>query len=405
MSTKKLGVIGAAVDVTEQVVTRKRIEQSEKELNELANSVPQLVWVAGSDGSVLYYNNRVAEFAGASKKQDGKWSWEGLVHQDDLKATDKAWKEAVKNGTVYQVEHRVQMKNGEYRWHLSRAFPHKDESGKILKWFGTATDVHASKMQASILEEEVEKRTRELNESNISLIQSNNELQQFAHVASHDLKEPLRKIKIFAGRLVDDKGSSFSETGELYLKKINSAADRMGLMIEGVLNYSMLNTAQQKLQPVDLNETIENIESDLEIIIAKKSAKIIHNHLPSVEGASILLYQLFYNLLNNSLKFSKPDETPKIEITSSIVTQEQKEFAVIKIADNGIGFEPEFSEKIFETFLRLNSKDMFEGTGLGLSLCKRIAERHGGSIKAFGEPGKGASFVTYLPLKQDSISI
>jgi PAS domain S-box-containing protein len=396
-----IGVIGAAVDVTEQVVTRKRVERSEKELNQLANSVPQLVWVADSEGNVLYYNNRVSEFAGAFKNEDGNWCWEGLVHADDLKATETAWKEAVKNGTIYQVEHRIQMKNGEYRWFLSRAFPYREENGKIIKWFGTATDVHASKMQATILEEEVKKRTKELNESNISLMQSNNELQQFAHVASHDLKEPVRKIKTFTSRLIDDKESSFSESGKLYLNKVNSAADRMNIMIEGVLNYSMLSAAHQKVEKVDLNETIKTIESDLELMMAQKSATIHYQNLPVIEGASVLLYQLFYNLVNNSLKFSKPDIPVKIEITSFITKKDEKEFAVITVKDNGIGFEQEFAQKIFETFLRLNSKDKFEGTGLGLSLCKRITERHGGAIEALGEPGEGSNFIIHLPVKQE----
>ena len=399
------GIIAVAIDITETVIARKKIEQSQKELNELANAVPQLVWVANPNGDVLYYNDRVAEFSGAKKKTDGMWKWEGLVHPDDFDTTEQAWRESVKKGTVYQVEHRIKMKNGEYRWFLSRAVPHKNEKGEIIKWFGTATDIHSSREHAAILEEEVQKRTQELNELNTSLQQSNNELQQFAHVASHDLKEPLRKIKTFAGRLSDDQQSSFSENGKIYLNKINSATDRMGLMIEGVLNYSMLTAAHQKIEKVDLNETIKNIEADLEVSIAQKAAKIYFSNLPVVEGASILLYQLFYNLIYNSLKFSKPDEAPSIKISSAIVDRNENKFAEIKISDNGIGFEQEFAEKIFETFLRLNSKDMFEGTGLGLSLCKRIAERHGGFIKAIGDPGKGATFVTYLPLKQDNRNI
>jgi PAS domain S-box-containing protein len=400
-----VGIIGVGIDVTEQVVARKKTEQNERALNELANSVPQLVWMANAEGEVLYYNNRVNEFAGASIKKDGSWAWEGLVHPEDLIATEKAWTDAVKNGTVYQVEHRVQMKNGEYRWFLSRAFPHKDDSGRILKWFGTATDIHTGKMQATILEEKVKKRTKELNELNLSLIQSNNELQQFAHVASHDLKEPLRKIRTFAGMLGGDIESSFSDKGKLYLGKINAAANRMGIMIEGVLTYSMLSAIHQKIEKVDLCEVFRSIESDLEVLIDQKSAKISYHHLPVIEGASVLIYQLFYNLINNSLKFSKPDQLPLIEISSSVLQLEQKEFVAIKISDNGIGFEQDLAEKIFQTFLRLNSKDMFEGTGLGLSLCKRIAERHGGFIEAIGEPDKGASFVTYLPLEQQGGSI
>jgi len=395
------GVIGAGVDVTEQVEARKKIEQSEKQLNEMANAVPQLVWIADADGKVIYYNERVSEFEGALKKDDGSWTWQGLIHADDLKATEAAWTQAVKNNTVYQIEHRIKMKDGNFHWYLSRAFPHKDDQGKIVKWFGTATDIHASKEQATILEEEVKKRTYQLNELNISLQQSNNELQQFAHVASHDLKEPLRKIKTFISRLTDDPGSHFSESGQLFLRKVNSAADRMNIMIEGVLNYSMLSAAHQKLEKVDLNETIRNIESDLEILINQKSATIHYANLPVIEGASVLLYQLFYNLINNSLKFSKPDLKTIIDINSLIKRMGNKDFVEITIQDNGIGFEQEFAEKIFETFLRLNSKDQFEGTGLGLSLCKRIIERHGGTIQAFGQLDKGATFVITLPLKQE----
>jgi PAS domain S-box-containing protein len=371
----------------------------------LANAVPQLVWVADPNGEVLYYNDRVSEFAGAKKNVDGKWRSEGLVHEDDSIATQIAWKEAVEKGTDYQIEHRIRMKDGNIRWFLSRAFPYRDEQGTVIKWFGTATDIHASKMNAAILEEEVKKRTKELNETNLSLLQSNNELQQFAHVASHDLKEPVRKIKTFTNRLMEDSGSAFSDTGKLYIGKVNSAADRMNIMIEGVLNYSMLSAAHQRIEEVDLNETLKNIEADLEVIISQKQASVQYRNLPTVEGASVLLYQLFYNLVNNSLKFSRPDECSVITILSSLTKKDEKEWVEITINDNGIGFEQEFAEKIFETFLRLNSKDQFEGTGLGLSLCKRIIERHGGTIKAFGEPDKGASFVISLPLKQEKRNI
>jgi PAS domain S-box-containing protein len=367
--------------------------------------MPQLVWEANSKGEVTYYNDRLAEFSGAKKDENGKWNWEGLVHSEDLEATQTEWHNAVTKGRIYQTEHRLQRKDGSYKWFLSRALPHKDEKGNVMKWFGTTTDIQASKEYASTLEEEVQKRTYELKELNASLQQSNSELQQFAHVASHDLKEPLRKVKTFSNRLMDDPKSSFSENSKLYLKKINSATDRMNIMIEGVLNYSMLNAFHSKIEKVNVNELIQNIESDLEILISEKSAKIYYHNLPALEGASVLLYQLFYNLINNSLKFSKKDEEPVIIISSSTIKKDDKDFAEIKIVDNGIGFEQEFAEKIFETFLRLNSKDQFEGTGLGLSLCKRIAERHGGAIEAFGEPDKGSSFVIHLPLKQESKSI
>jgi light-regulated signal transduction histidine kinase (bacteriophytochrome) len=251
------------------------------------------------------------------------------------------------------------------------------------------------------LNEEVRKRTHELNMLNESLQQSNNDLQQFAHVASHDLKEPLRKIKVFSGRLADDPGTVFSPKARMYIEKVNSAVNRMFMMVEGVLNYSMMNAASQTIEPVDLESVFRNIESDLELVIAQKSASLSYAQLPTVEGAAVLIYQLFYNLINNSLKFSKDDEKPRISVSSSIINRNGMQFAQITVEDNGIGFEQEQAQRIFNTFERLNSKDRYEGTGLGLSLCKRIVQRHGGSIEAYGKEDQGAVFVVELPVKQE----
>lgn len=399
------GVIGVGLDVSEQVMARRKIEESEKGLKELANALPQLVWVANANGDVTYYNDRVSEFAGAYKDNVGNWIWEGMVHPDDIYHTEKAWKKSVALGIIYQIEHRIRMGDNNYRWYLSRAIPQKDEEGKLIKWFGTATDIHSAKEQAAILEEEVKKRTHELKELNLSLQQSNNELQQFAHVASHDLKEPLRKIRTFTERLVDDQKTVFSSNAQLYVQKINSATDRMNSMIEGVLNYSMINADEQNIQLVDLNMVLENIESDLELVIREKSAVINRTALPEIDGAFVLLYQLFYNLINNSLKFTSPGRAPIISITSLSFENEGTTHVEIRIEDNGIGFEPHEAEKIFDTFSRLNSKDQFEGTGLGLSLCKRIVQRHHGTIEASGKKDQGAVFIVRLPLRQESVTV
>ena len=399
------GVIGVGIDVSEQVLARKKIEESEKGLNELANALPQLVWVANANGDVLYYNDRVAEFAGATKNSDGNWAWGGLVHESDLAFTERAWQNAVSQGSIYQIEHRIQVKGGSYRWFLSRGIPQKDEQGNVIKWFGTATDIHIAKEQAKVLEEEVKKRTYELKDLNISLQQSNNELQQFAHVASHDLKEPLRKIRTFTERLTQDPATKFSDEAKKYIRKVNSATDRMHMMIEGVLNYSMINAGDQNVEIVDLNNIIGSIEADLELVITEKSATIYYTQLPIIEGANILLYQMFYNLINNSLKFTRAGERPLITIGSSVIEKDGTSNAEIRIEDNGIGFEQDQAQKIFNTFSRLNSKDQFEGTGLGLSLCRRIVTRHRGTIEAIGKKNAGAVFIIKLPMKQEAILI
>jgi len=259
--------------------------------------------------------------------------------------------------------------------------------------------------QAEMLEQEVKHRTLELSQLNISLQRSNEDLQQFAHVASHDLKEPVRKIRTFGSRLQDEYADILPDRARLFLDKIHNATERMFSMIDGVLAYSMLNASGQPIEKVDLNEVLKNIESDLEIIIQQKKATIKKGHLPTIEGASVLIHQLFYNLLNNSLKFSKADTTPVIYISGEIKGTADEPIAEIGFADNGIGFDSQHAQTIFDTFARLNSKDKYEGTGLGLSLCKKIVERHHGTVTAMGTKNNGAVFTIKLPLIQTEKSI
>jgi signal transduction histidine kinase len=241
------------------------------------------------------------------------------------------------------------------------------------------------------LEIMVQERTKELK-------RSNDDLQQFAHVASHDLKEPVRKFRTFINRLKEEYGDQLPPKGQNYIDKMQNASERMSSMITGVLKYSSMNAVEEDITLVDLDEIIKSIESDLEVVIHQKKAVINKDNLPKLEGAYVLLYQLFYNLLNNSLKFS--EGRPVIDISSSYVSRNGQQYAKIVVADNGIGFDQGYAERIFDAFTRLNSKDKFEGTGLGLALCKKIVERHSGTIVAEGEPDNGAVFTIELPVVQ-----
>ena len=245
-----------------------------------------------------------------------------------------------------------------------------------------------------VIEEAAEQLTRQVREQTSELQRSNGDLLQFAHVISHDLKEPVRKIKIYAGRIRDELGDVIPDKALLYLAKIQHAAIRMSDMIQGVLTYSSVDTSHAPLESVDLNVLMQSIEADLELLINQKSAVLIRGQLPRIAGVPILIYQLFYNLIINSLKFSKKDVAPCITITA-----QEEEFGVVRIeiADNGIGFEQQYAVNIFHSFTRLHSKDAFEGSGLGLALCKKIVERHGGTITASGWPGKGATMTLSLP--------
>jgi signal transduction histidine kinase len=258
---------------------------------------------------------------------------------------------------------------------------------------------------AEKLEQAVRRRTQELRKLNHSLESSNEDLQQFAHVASHDLKEPVRKIRTFTGRLLEEYANHLPQEALSFLQKILQATIRMGTMIEGVLTYSNLNSDEQPMEAIDLNEVFVEIESELELVINETGAEIRRGELPRIEGARVLIYQLFYNLINNALKFSRNADKPLIVIESRVGQGAGKRIAELIIRDNGIGFDMAQAGKIFEAFARLNSKDRFEGTGLGLALCKKIAERHHGSISATGVKDEGAVFVVRLPLTQMERSI
>lgn len=247
------------------------------------------------------------------------------------------------------------------------------------------------------LEQQVQERTRDLKKLNESLKLSNESLQQFAHVASHDMKEPIRKIKFFGNLLQDGYQQCLPEKANIYLNKILSATERIYSMVNGVLLYSTVAAGDELTEMVDLNEILKHIGMDLEIPIREKKVTFLIEELPKLVGVPFLLYQLFYNLVNNSIKFAKVNEPPIINIKYTRVAMGGHAFFKIVLADNGIGFKQEYAERIFATFTRLNSKDNYEGTGLGLALCKKIVQRHHGFISANGEENKGAEITMLFP--------
>jgi light-regulated signal transduction histidine kinase (bacteriophytochrome) len=267
----------------------------------------------------------------------------------------------------------------------------------LLKIFAKRTEIELERIRNG---EELEATNRELDTINRKLRQSNDDLLQFAHVASHDLKEPLRKMKTFANRLEDDEQSRLSEKGRNYLSKVQSASDRMFSMVDGVLAYSAMNTSEQRFEVIDLNALFQSIFTDLELLIEQNRAVIHKDSLPQIEGAAPLIYQLFYNLIKNSLKFIREGIRPMISITSEMTPVRDEPFTEITIEDNGIGFDEQYAERIFDPFTRLNSREKYEGTGLGLALCKKIVLRHGGSITGRGNKSRGTEFIVSLPVKQ-----
>lgn len=247
---------------------------------------------------------------------------------------------------------------------------------------------------------------KELKNNITQLERSNNELEQYAYVASHDLQEPLRKIRSFGSYLEESQAQNLDEKGRQYLDKIVKSAERMSVLIKDILSFSSMKRDDGFVE-TDLNKVLESVLADFDLSITQRGAVVEKDPLPTIEAIPLQMNQLFYNLIGNSLKFAKEDQKLVIKIQSNPVTEAQKMNLNLKkemvyyeiiFSDNGIGFSEEYAEQIFGLFKRLNDKQYYPGSGIGLALCKKVVENHHGLIYAKGEEMKGASFFIYLPL-------
>lgn len=260
------------------------------------------------------------------------------------------------------------------------------------------------------LEDEVSERKRaeeELRFYMAKLERSNRELEDFAFVASHDLQEPLRKVQAFGDRLKAVCSNELSEKAANYLDRMQSAAGRMQTLIKDLLTFSRVTSKAQPFVHVDMNKVVQEVISDLEVLIEKLKATIRLGILQDIEADPLQMRQLFQNLIGNALKFHKEDESPVIKISSAIINgrrlgaKSDQVFCQIIIEDNGIGFDEKYADKIFAVFQRLHGRSEYEGTGLGLAVCRKIVERHSGTIAAESTPGKGSKFIITLPVIQN----
>ncbi|MDN3641047.1 ATP-binding protein [Simiduia curdlanivorans] len=255
---------------------------------------------------------------------------------------------------------------------------------------------------AELLELRVQERTRELDLYAQELGRSNRELQSFAFVASHDLQEPLRKIRAFGDRLKDRYSEQLGD-GADYVNRMQNAAARMSKLIEDLLAFSRVSTRIKPFEKIDLNHVLDGVLDDLQLKIEQAGASIQSDPLPQVWADATQMGQLFMNLIGNALKFVAKGETPQVHISVTemmLDDLDQIPGYEIRITDNGIGFDEQYLDKVFSAFQRLHGREEYEGTGIGLAICRRIVERHGGSISAQSEPGKGATFIVRLPAQE-----
>jgi PAS domain S-box-containing protein len=389
-------------EIKRQAVLLCEIEHREdsRRLRELADAMPQVVWGARPDGHFDYYNRRWYELTGlpeglrAGAYQTGDAAWAEVVHADDFDASMERWRAALLTGETYEIEHRLKRKEGDYVWHLTRALPVRNANGEITRWFGTSTDI------------DQRKRTEDrLRSTTVLLTQNNRELEEFASVASHDLQEPLRKIHSFASCLRDEEAGSLSVDGRDYLDRIQNAALRMTTLVADLLELSRLTSKGKPFVPVDLNVVAAEVLSDLESRVTDSGGRVEILELPTVSSDPVQMRQLLQNLIGNALKFHRPGETPVVRVSAEVHRVVDTNGRVqpggtclLSVADNGIGFDEKYLDRVFTIFQRLHGRGEYEGTGIGLAICRKIAERHGGTITARSAPGRGSTFLVSLPL-------
>jgi len=389
------------VTLQQEIESRKKAQYDQQrktlELQSVLESIPQIAFMANAAGNIEYANEKWYVYS------DHKNTFP-TVYNREMPIPD-FWQNIIASELQLPIEVCIRKQyNAEYRYHLLSLIPVKEDQ-VIVKWVGTLTDIHEQKLAKDLLEKRVEERTRELKETNITLEISNVNLQQFAWVVSHDLREPLRKIQVFNSIINERYGQGLENDLATYLGKINASAKRMIELINDLMDFSRLDVAFV-FQKTDLNSLINDVAADLEILIKEKKAMININRLPVIEAVPGLIREVFQNLVINALKFARKDLPPVVNITSEIIATkeidalpiENGNYCRIVIADNGIGFNEKYLDKIFAIFQRLHSREEYEGTGIGLAIVKKIIERHNGMITAKSREGEGAAFIIVLPI-------
>lgn len=400
-------VIGSTIDVTEQLQLYRDLAAYKAMKQENENFLNYGTWEFDPRTGILFWSDGMYRLFGYDPETDknkiviNEALYKKHMHEeyfDKNKAITESITSKKEKPETYSSEYQITANDGSIKRIETSGKLIYDSEGNWLKTIGTSRDITRLRQYQFSLEEKIK-----------DLDRSNKELEEFAYVASHDMNEPLRKITTFIERLENKYKTELGSDGQLYLNRITASVENMRLLIDTLLEFSRTARTNQPYVTVDLNEILKEVQADLELKIEETTAEIKVGILPVIEAIPSQMKQLFDNLLSNSIKFKRANVAPSVSIRSSRLSRRQKEqhlldtnknWFKIDFKDNGIGFEPEYNERIFQIFQRLHGKTEYPGSGIGLAICKKITDQHKGLIYATGEPDNGATFIVILPESQ-----
>ncbi|MEZ0608877.1 ATP-binding protein [Fibrella sp. WM1] len=402
-----IGVFVTCLETTKEIQDRQRIAENTIRLNLALEAAKLGVWEVDLVRNKSIRSLRHDEIFGYTRPQTAWEKEEFFSHIPvaDHGRVEAAFGHAFQEGML-NVQTRIIKVDGSLAWIELRGQTILGETGQPIRLLGTIADITEQKLAAEHLEALVAERTESLRQANQALERSNLDLMQFASVASHDLKEPLRKVQTFGTRLTDLIADRLTATEADLFQRMISATGRMQTLVNDVLQLSQLSDQTIRFEPVPLNDIIDQIRDDLELVIQEQQATLIATDLPTVWGATGQMHQLFLNLIGNALKFR--DGRPPVISLSAVAASAMPaqrlplcadQYAVIALSDNGIGFDTKHKDRIFGMFQRLHNRGQYAGTGIGLTIVKKIIDNHKGLIDVQSEPGVGTTFWVTLPLQ------
>ena len=398
-------VIGSTRDITDQLKVQDQLMQHKKQMDEKEEYLGYGSWQYDTITRLVTWSEGMYRLFGYDPHTDSPNIVvnEALYYQhileEDQQAVTQQFKKFLSENTEYTLQYRILTKDGTLKVLESQGKILPGANGNTQKVIGTTRDV----TKIAKYEKNLEAIIKDLN-------RSNKELEEFAYIASHDLQEPLRKLSTFSERLVSKYTDAFDQEGKLYIQRILAATENMRILIDNLLEFSRTTRPSMPFEKTDLNVILSNAISTLEVGIENANAVINKKEeLPVIEAIPTQMEQLFINLVGNAVKFHKPGMQVIIDISAEKLApaeieklnlDTEKKYYKIELRDNGIGFEQEYAERIFQIFQRLHGKVEFPGSGVGLAICKKIVENHGGAVYADSIPDNGAVFTIVLPETQ-----